>query len=135
MITWNEFLPFASAAIVLWLTGAVAALRKTKGRSSIGVWATAAGLVVYAVFEVIAVSMLTELLLSGVLLQALRQFGDAFALFSVAGVFGSFCGISTFSHELIRVHNSIAIYIICGAFIFIVTLQTYYLIAKLSVSN
>ena len=50
MITWNEFLPFASAAIVLWLTGAVAALRKTKGRSSVGVWATAAGLVVYAVF-------------------------------------------------------------------------------------
>lgn len=46
----------------------------------------AIAVVVYAVFEVIAVSMLTELLLSGVLLQALRQFGDAFALFSVAGV-------------------------------------------------
>lgn len=42
--------------------------------------------IVYAVFEVIVVSMLAELFFSGVLLQALRQFGDIFALLFVAGV-------------------------------------------------
>lgn len=50
MITWNEFLPFASAAILLWLTGAVAALCKKQGRSTVGVLVTTAGILVYAVF-------------------------------------------------------------------------------------
>ncbi len=50
MITWNEYLPFATVALMLWTIGAVAAFRRKEGCSRMGVWCTAAGILVYAVF-------------------------------------------------------------------------------------
>lgn len=49
MIGWNEFPFFAAAAVVCWVTGAVAALCR-KGRSGPAVGAALAGSAVYAVF-------------------------------------------------------------------------------------
>ncbi|MGN1263169.1 MAG: cytochrome c biogenesis protein [Prevotella sp.] len=52
MITWNSFPVFASASAALWAIGTTAALRKADGRSSTCVWATAAGILVYAAFVI-----------------------------------------------------------------------------------
>ncbi|MGN0281479.1 MAG: cytochrome c biogenesis protein CcsA [Prevotella sp.] len=50
MITWDVFLPFAIISVALWVTGAVAALRKNDSLSRVGVWTTVAGIVVYSIF-------------------------------------------------------------------------------------
>ena len=50
MMTWNHFLPFAIVASALWTVGTIAALLHKAGRSSVCLWATAAGLVVYSAF-------------------------------------------------------------------------------------
>ena len=50
MISWNSFLPFAVATAILWLAGAVAALRQKEGPNRTCVLTMAAGTMVYAAF-------------------------------------------------------------------------------------
>ena len=50
MISWNSFLPFAVATAILWLAGAVAALRQREGLNRTCVFTMAAGTLVYAAF-------------------------------------------------------------------------------------
>lgn len=50
MITWNEFLPFATVSVGLWIVGTVGALRQSKGCSKLYLWATALGVLIYVSF-------------------------------------------------------------------------------------
>ena len=50
MITWSVFVPFSAVAVLLWLTGAVAALRSKAVCSRLSVALTALGMIVYVAF-------------------------------------------------------------------------------------
>ena len=50
MISWDVHLPFAALAVVFYTAGALASFRQQEGCSKVGVWLSAAGIVVYMLF-------------------------------------------------------------------------------------